>query len=61
MECLLPTHLPRTDFFNPAVISVQKINFAMKWEEKDNEYELNFNKVFGRLSLSWILKEEDET
>ena len=25
------------------------------------DYELNFNKVFGRLSLSWILKEEDDT
>ena len=36
MECLLPTHLPCTDYFNPSMKSVQKINFAMKWEEKDN-------------------------
>ena len=36
IECLLPTHLPCTDYFNPSMKSVHKINFAMKWEEKDN-------------------------
>ena len=34
MVCLLSAHLPCTHYFNPIMKSVQKINFAMKWEEK---------------------------
>ena len=33
MECLLPTHLPYTDYFNPSIKSVQK-KLILQWNGK---------------------------